>query len=85
MRQLELGLSELFGTVTVRAGAAALLAAACFLVPVPGHYLFGATVHGFGFAFVYAAVLVLTSSGTERAAARNLASSAWRTRLVDAR
>lgn len=85
MRQLELGLSELFGMVTVRAGAAALLAAACFLVPIPGHHLFGATVHGLGFAVAYAAMLMLTSSGTERAAARNLASSAWRTRLVDAR
>jgi hypothetical protein len=84
MRELELGMSELFGMVSVRAAAAVLLAAACFLLPIPGHYLFGAAVHGLGFAVVYAAVLMVTSSGTERAAARSLASSAWRTRLVDA-
>jgi O-antigen/teichoic acid export membrane protein len=84
MRELELGMSELFGMVSVRAATAVLLAAACFLLPIPGHYLFGAAVHGLGFAVVYAAVLMVTSSGTERAAARSLASAAWRTRLVDA-
>jgi O-antigen/teichoic acid export membrane protein len=85
MRQMELGLAELFGMVSLRAGAAALVAAASFLLPIPGHYLLGATVHGLAFAVVYAALLMLTSSGTERAAARTLATSAWRTRLVDAR
>jgi len=85
MRQLELGLNELFGTISVRAAVGTAAGAACFLIPLPGAFLLGAAVHGLAFAAVYIGFLMLTSSGNERAAARSLAASAWRTTLVDAR
>jgi O-antigen/teichoic acid export membrane protein len=84
MRQLDIGVAELFGLISARAVVAAAVAAACFLIPLPGSYLIGAAIHGLAFASVYVGVLMLTSSGNEREAARRLAASAWHTASAEA-